>query len=120
MDPFAGGVRRAELTVDRAPREDGVICLAVAGEIDMTTGDRFSDTLRQAVKEPDAHRVLVDVSNVQFMDSNAVAVLARTRRSAMERGVSFGIINARGAVRHVLEMLGVYELLAADDHGIRG
>jgi anti-sigma B factor antagonist len=120
MDPFPGGVKRAELRVERSTREDGVIRLAVAGEIDMTTGDRFNDTLRQALKEPDLGQLLVDIAELQFMDSNAVAVLARTQRTAAERGIAFGIVNARGPVRHVLEMLGVYELLSADDHGIRG
>jgi anti-anti-sigma factor len=114
MDPFAGGIRRAELRFDRLAREEGVVRIAVAGEIDMTTGDRFSDTLRQALNEPDTQRLLIDVSQVDFMDSNAVAVLARTRRTAMEQNILFGIVNAQGPVRHVLEMLGVYELLSAD------
>ena len=43
-----------------------------------------------------------------------MAVLVKARRTADEHGIAFGLVNARGVVRSVLEMLGVYEMLAAE------
>jgi anti-anti-sigma factor len=118
MDTFSGPLQPAELRFDRVAHTDGVTCLAVTGEIDMTTGDRFRHTLVEALHEPGVSRLLLDFAPLRFMDSNAVAVLVKTQRNAEEQGISFGIVNTRGVVRSVLEMLGVYEMLAAKEKGL--
>ncbi len=114
MDPFDGGTPRPELRFERARLRGGVTCLAVAGEVDMTTGELFQETLTHALYEPGVTRVLLDTAPLRFIDSNGVAVLIKARRSAEEQGIAFGIVNAHGVVRSVLEMLGVYDVLAAE------
>jgi anti-sigma B factor antagonist len=114
MDPFDGGVPRPELRFERCGPNGGVTRLAVAGEVDMTTGELFEQTLTGALDDPGLTRLLLDVAPLRFIDSNGVAALVKARRIADRQGVSFGLVNARGSVRSVLEMLGVYEMLAAD------
>ncbi|OLE29408.1 MAG: hypothetical protein AUG44_04255 [Actinobacteria bacterium 13_1_20CM_3_71_11] len=102
-----------QLRFDRAAGQDGVVTLAVAGEVDMTTGDCFRDTLLAVLAERGVRRLLLDVGGLRFVDSNGVGVLVKAQRAADERDIGFGIVNAAGTVRGVLEMLGVYEMLAA-------
>lgn len=102
-----------QLRFDRSTGDDGAVCLALTGEIDMTTGDVFRQTLLAVLGEPGVRRFSLDLGGLRFMDSNGVGVLVKTQRTAEERGIDFGIVNVRGPVRGVLEMLGVYDMLAA-------
>jgi anti-sigma B factor antagonist len=114
METFDDRIPPPELRFDRTTRDNGVTCLTVTGEIDMTTGDCFRQTLLAVLGEPGVRRLLLDVAPLRFMDSNGVGVLVKAQRSAEERGVDFGIVNAQGAIRSVLEMLGVYDMLATE------
>src|SRR5437660_6583514 len=62
MDPFDGSPPRPELRFERMGPANGVTCLAVAGEVDMTTGELFERTLVGALGEPGVTRVLLDVA----------------------------------------------------------
>jgi anti-sigma B factor antagonist len=59
----------------------GVAIVAVAGEIDMDTAPAFEDALAQSVRERAEPSVVVDLSQVTFMDSSGLSALVR----AMER-----------------------------------
>ena len=96
---------------DRVRHADGVTVLLVSGEMDMTTGDQFRAVLRQALDEPDAQQLVLDLAGVWFLDSSAVSCLVKVQRTAEQRGRSFGVVNADGGVRSVLEILGVYQML---------
>lgn len=112
MESFEGRAQ-PQLRFDRTALQDGVVRLAVAGEVDMTTGDCFQQTLLAVLAEPGVRRLVLDVGGLRFVDSNGVGVLVKVQRAADERDIGFGIVNATGPVRGVLEMLGVYEMLAA-------
>jgi len=114
MEPFDGSQTRPELRFERIGPANGTTCLAVAGEVDMTTGELFERTVTGALREPGVTRVLLDVAPLRFIDSNGVAILVKARRAAEGNGIAFGLVNARGVVRSVLEMLGVYDMLAAE------
>ena len=113
MDLFDAWIPPPQLCFERSSREGGVVVLALAGEVDMTTGDVFRQTLLAVLAEPGVRRVLLDVGELRFMDSNGVGVLVKAQRTAEERDICFGLVNVRGPVRGVLEMLGVYDMLAA-------
>lgn len=114
MDRFGGHVEPPGLRFEQSARADGVVCLAVVGEIDMTSGDRFRAAISAAVEEAGTKQLLLDLSGLTFMDSNGVAVLVKSQRSAREQGVEFGIVNASVPIRSVLQIMGVYDMLAVD------
>jgi anti-anti-sigma factor len=114
MDTFGGPVQPPGLCFHRTVRADGGIWLAVDGEIDMTTGDQFRHTLALLVNESGVSRLLLDLTQLRFMDSNGVSMLLTAQRTAEERGIPLRIVNAQAGVRHVLETLGVYETLTAE------
>jgi len=109
------GASAPDLRLTRADDAPGFVRLALTGEIDMTTGDSFKQTLAAILDEPGVRQLLLDVSALRFLDSNGVTVLVKTLQVAEERRVSFGIVNASPPIRSVLEMLAVYDLLALDE-----
>ncbi|MEV4709270.1 STAS domain-containing protein [Actinoplanes sp. NPDC049316] len=114
MDP-ADRVPPTQLTVERRGYDGGVVTLAVAGDIDMMTGDRFVRALTEALDEPGVTRLLVDLAALRFIDSNGVTALLRAHRAARRREATFGVFNVSEPVRSILTMLGVHDLLTAAD-----
>ena len=65
-------------------RHDGdVFVIALAGELDLTSRPDFDQALAEAERS-DADRILIDLDQLQFIDSTGLqAILAAKRRSAM-------------------------------------
>jgi anti-anti-sigma factor len=105
------GDRAGQLHLICSDRGDGLTCVAVAGDIDMSTGDTFRRTLTRHLREPGLHELRLDLGSLSFIDSNGVAVLIGACRVADERDISFGLINAPARIRSVLELMGVYDML---------
>jgi anti-sigma B factor antagonist len=64
----------------------GVAVVAVAGEIDVATSEAFEDALAGSVRDRDEAGVVVDLTQVTFMDSSGLSALVR----AMERHKRLG------------------------------
>jgi anti-sigma B factor antagonist len=106
-------VGAAPLSVPRTVTEQGMACLAPTGELDMSNLDGFRDTLLGVLAEPDLAGVVVDLGDLEFLDSMGVHVLLQAKRRAIGRQVPFSVINAHGRVLRVLTVTGVDGLLAA-------
>jgi len=111
MEPPSESARSTTLRLDTTDRTDGTVCLTVDGDVDMTTSDYFRHTVMGLVHDPAISGLILDASDLCFIDSNGVTVLVKARRAAGDRGISFGVTNARDSIRGLLEMLGVYDLL---------
>jgi anti-sigma B factor antagonist len=73
-------------SVDMPSPVHGVAIVAVAGEIDVATAPAFEEVLTAAVRDRDEAGVVVDLTQVTFMDSSALSALVR----AMERHKRLG------------------------------
>src|SRR4051794_17668458 len=80
--------------------------VAVRGELDLTTAPAFTDTLRR-VTSLDVSEILVDLSDVTFLDSTGVGVLVMASRRIPVR-----IINSSPYIDRVLELAGLDETLS--------
>ena len=78
----------------------------VAGEIDMVSAPAFDRALTSL---PD--RLELDLEEITFLDSAGISVLVRHHRQRCENGGSFRIVELSRAVRRVLEITGLLELL---------
>ncbi|MUL79610.1 STAS domain-containing protein [Mycolicibacterium sp. CBMA 226] len=65
------------LTLDSACRDDGTFVLVVAGEIDMSNVEEFSEALTAGIAECGGigPRLTVDLSAVKYLDSTAISAL---------------------------------------------
>ena len=86
--------------------------LSISGEIDISNSEELLTTLTAVLDEPRVTCVILDLAALTFIDSTGAGVLITGQRTAEERGVRFGVVNPRGFVRRVLQVLGVDERLA--------
>ncbi len=87
---------------------DGRAIVFVQGEIDMSAGPEIRNAL--AAAQQDSPDVIVDVSDVTFMDSTGINALLRADRQVPPGG-SLRVVGATSAVRRVFDITGVSELL---------
>jgi anti-sigma B factor antagonist len=80
--------------------------ITCAGEIDLSTADRFRDELNAAVQSS-ATGIVVDLTQVTFMDSTGLGVLAKARNRATERDC---LIRLAGPIPHVAKVLRITQL----------
>ena len=92
-----------------------VLCLAVVGDIDMDSADVLDEAIERAIAIHGIARVVLDLQRTTFLDSAGVRSLILARQAASENGIAFRIMNAPPIARRVLELTGVFELLAQDN-----
>lgn len=98
------GLRRPP--VDGVQRKDGSVVVRLIGEIDLYNAEEVGSALaRIAGERPE--RVVVDLSQVEFVDSTAMGALIEARRQLGESGL---VLAAPGAeVRRALQVAGLIE-----------
>jgi anti-sigma B factor antagonist len=97
------------LAVERS-QVDGYELLAVEGELDIATAPRMIAALNEAFAELRLPLV-VDLSNVDFMDSTGLALLMNAYRRVRRRGQGFAIVCPRGPISRVFEIADMVESL---------
>jgi anti-anti-sigma factor len=117
MDTAGPQTPPSELRLAQTAPAGGATRIEVDGEIDMTTGDAFRQTVARALDEPGLRQLELDLAGLQFIDSNGVSVLIYAHRVAEERGISLLISNTDEVIRSILDLLGVYELLTTGHPG---
>ena len=81
---------------------DGQTVVRLAGELDQAG----SETLLAAVSELSG-RVVIDLSDVSFLDSAGMSAFAITRKRLVEEGGSLTLRSPHPHVRRVLEIAGM-------------
>jgi anti-sigma B factor antagonist len=81
---------------------DGMI-LRLSGEIDLVTAPLVFSTL-QSMAEDDAH-VIVDLSELGYMDSSGLHVLFAINRVFLDRRQRFVVSNPSAAVRKIMDII---------------
>ena len=110
----------AELAVTALTRMPDRTRVTFAGEIDMSSVDRFHDAIAEAFEAHPSGCLDVDLRGVTFMDSSGVNTLAYWWRRTAERGGRLVISHPIPSVRHVLEITGLTGLVVLPgDDGIR-
>jgi anti-sigma B factor antagonist len=112
--PSDGSIVSSRLRL-RTRTVDGCLVVEVGGEVDMTSAPTLRDHLlgHIGVGEP---CVVVDLSEVDFMDSTGLSALVVAYRQAGEIGSSVVVAGAQPAVRRVLEITQLDVLLEHQDH----
>ena len=97
--------------------EEGVALVAVSGELDLASVDDLRTALRTAATRLPS--VVVDVSDVSFIDSTALAALLRSNDELSSNGVQMVMACPPGPVRRLLTMTSLDDrlILAPDRPG---
>ena len=95
---------RPRLNVTRSDHE-GSVLVRIEGEIDLSTAPQFERELMESANN--GQSLIVDLCDVDFMDSTGIGVLVRTSKKITERSSSMALVCAKGPVRKVLEVSGL-------------
>ena len=69
----------AQLTINQLNNDQGIVIQAI-GEVDLTTAPSLKVPLMEAVNSGDKSAVIVDLSQVDFIDSAGLALLVEARK----------------------------------------
>jgi anti-sigma B factor antagonist len=100
--------------VIRRTRLQGAPVVAVSGELDLSTVQRLEEALDAAVRETEG-TLLLDFSQVSFMDSSGVSVLLRARALLGREDRAVAVICPPGHVRDVFGLAGIEDLFTLFD-----
>jgi anti-sigma B factor antagonist len=84
------------------PRE-GVVILAVRGEADLHAAPELRDRLSMAL-EGGATSVVLDLTEVTFVDSMTLGVLVGGAKRARANGGELRLVTSAGPIRRILEV----------------
>ncbi|MFI6577549.1 STAS domain-containing protein [Nocardiopsis sp. NPDC050513] len=79
-----------DLTISSTLNDAGRV-LALDGEIDMATEERFQDAVIEALTTQPSGRVVLDCTDLRFIDSSGLRVLIRAHKAALEQRVLLAI-----------------------------
>jgi anti-sigma B factor antagonist len=97
------------LAVERTS-DEGVELVMVEGELDIATAPRLISVLNRAVGEA-LRSLVVDLSEVDFMDSTGLALLINAYRRLTRRSKGFAVVCPPGPLWRVFEITDMVETL---------
>jgi anti-sigma B factor antagonist len=93
-----------------AKRDRSGVTLSLAGDFDMNGTQRFWTFVNEALAaHPNA--LTIDAGGLEFIDSSGLQALLHAHDAATEASVAFRVSGASPAVRRILALFGVEDLL---------
>lgn len=97
-------------------RSDGrATVLAISGELDLASSPALESELDRAFNAGDGSMVILDLRELEFMDSTGLSVLVKANQRSQEAGRRFGLINGGRQVQRLLSLTGVAERMTVAD-----
>jgi anti-sigma B factor antagonist len=97
----------------RTASEGDAFVVAPTGEIDLATAPELAGSLEAA--PPGVRHVVVDLTDVSFIDSSGINVLLTAERRLAEGGAGFRVVAPPGPVRRVFELTQLVDSLGVVD-----
>ncbi len=95
-------------------RSNGAAVLVVTGELDLGSAGMLDDALSSAA-EASVKVVIIDMRELEFIDSTGISTLVRAHRAAERAGTLFAVAGAKPQVRRLLSLTGLTEMLTIID-----
>ena len=92
----------AALLIDRERRHDTIV-LTLQGELDLASCRLLEHEIRMAESEGD-QRLLVDLSGLEFMDSNGLHILISAQQRAVQNGQRLALLRGPRPVHRLFEI----------------
>jgi anti-anti-sigma factor len=90
----------------RTSAEGGTLVVSLSGELDLTNAERVKSAIGEMIADGTS-RLVVDTSELEFMDSSGLALLASIKRKVPE----IELRNPSPIVRRLIELTGLAEIL---------
>lgn len=106
-------MRHDELSIDLKTEDAGeTVVFKLRGSLDLATAPAVRSALLEAA-EKGTHDLIVDLTQLEFLDSTGLGVLIGAHRRAAERGASFRLIVRDGPISRLLNITGLIAVFAA-------
>lgn len=89
--------------------------VALTGELDLSTSVQLRTALTDLRAGQGQAHLVVDLTDLSFMDSTGLGVLVRAHRDAEADGGSFAVVCQPGPARRVMEVTGLLDVLSCHD-----
>ncbi len=100
------------LNIDVSTAKDGAVTIfALGGSLDIAT----SPTLRAALMEAadrNEHEIVVDLSDMEFLDSTGLGALIGAHKRAAEHGGSVRLVAHEGQILRLLRITGLLDVFS--------
>jgi anti-sigma B factor antagonist len=94
--------------------QEGVYRIALRGELDVSTAPRFNASLADAhIRQ--CHTLVVDLSELTFMDSTGLSAVLVAEMHARTRGQRFAVVRGPRHVQELFRLTGVDHFLEVVD-----
>ncbi len=90
------------------------VVIEVRGELDLASSPALEHELERGAAAK-AAVVIVDLRELEFMDSTGLSVLVRAHQRATENGQRFGVVKGPQQVQRLLSLTGVADRLTLAD-----
>jgi anti-sigma B factor antagonist len=97
-----------------ARNEDRAAVVSVKGELDLASSPALEEELAR-IAASKVEVVIVDLRELDFMDSTGLSVLVRAHQRACDSGQRFALIKGPQQVQRLLTLTGVAEKLTVAD-----
>ncbi len=104
-DRLASSVN-AEFQVE-VRREGSAAVIAISGELDLASGPRLEQEL--AALNSDITLVVVDLRQLEFMDSTGLSIIVRAHQRLAEHDCELSLVRGSPQVQRLLDLTGVAE-----------
>ncbi|HAR46684.1 MAG: hypothetical protein A2X56_00515 [Nitrospirae bacterium GWC2_57_13] len=106
---------KAEVSLDRT---DHGMLMKIRGDVDMSTSPDVRGKIAEAFRQIDAgsKAVLIDLSQVRYMDSSGIATLVEAMQNCMKRSLRLRLVDLSPPVRDIFELArlsSVFEIYAS-------
>jgi len=101
----------AHFRVDVVEQGSSVV-LALSGELDVASGPELEAELTRAA---DRELVVVDLRELEFIDSTGLGVIVKGHQRAQEAGRRLALVRGRGQVQRLLGLTGLSDQLPVAD-----
>lgn len=93
---------------------DRAAVIVVSGELDLASAPALEDELNRSLADG-ADLVIVDLRELEFIDSTGLGLLIKANRKAEEAGRRFAIVRGQSQVQRLLGVTGIEQRLTLVD-----
>jgi len=86
--------------------EDGRVLVRLGGELDLSSTPVLEQRLRDA-RDEGGRQLVVDLRNLDFMDSTGLTLLVRWARGAEQDGYELALVRGEPRVHRLFELTGL-------------
>ena len=102
--------------------EAGVL-MRLKGDVDMNTSPDVRNSLGEVFRQKGSRALLINLSDVRYMDSSGIATLVEAMQNCMKQGMRLRLVSLSPSVRDVFEMArlsSVFDIVQDADAALTG